>query len=533
MVDYYVNRLKRGADNHSTLPTLAGDLANFQPTIVNYLKVVTKTKIPDALKPFRAFLTVESSVLEPSFKQIATGGLFVACRDNVEQTESRLTRMVFRSPGDTGGLDYWQLAEHLAWVKLVRLCIVCQIIESLDWAVIWNTVDGDAGWWLVDQIERLTQGILQHNLFQEMEMLQALPQTFLADMGIDRVLPRRKVLEQLVKTAGTWRDGCSASAACTVEDIGIRFPWTFAPIELQSSPNGIDSPKQSADGGTTTTVVLPQLYARKAATRRLQIVKDSWSSRRERLIESHIITRQKEFKFALIAGSLAHGGQHWPHETHRNGSVFDIDLTYVPDLIKEFGPASLKPSSQLAETGNDILEEPDRPLDAATLTVDPGPRPQEWNFPPSRREHEYLAVCMAFTECIYLSFPSSIIYASRNITGGAKVRLLSRLDIMKERADPIDQEVIDILSQMRELISAINPAPYAGKTLASETKLRYGHRNHWHISYNPNGLGDEDKIPSKYPDLAQRIESTINGMQIMDIPGKLWKLDTDSQVSLP
>lgn len=524
LVSHYVGRLKK-AGNHSTESALRDDLARFQPAALAYLKVTPTPAVPPALKLFSTFVFFDSVKPVPSIKDVAAGGLLKAWVKTIDKTELTLTRQAFRGPSDRRGINWFERAEFLAWVKVVRLCIVCRSVEAMDPRLVWDKVDGDAGWWLSEHVADMIAVLVKQPLFLEIEELQVLRDSILRSLGIDRSLPTRASLDLLVQAAKTWRDGCGAVSSCTVSDLGTRTPWPFDRIDARLS---------ASPGAVAIAGDLPQFHARPAATDRVNLVQDLWLWRRERLLTQRVLTRPDQFRFILVAGSLAHGGRHPPHETHRNGCMFDIDLTTIPDLVKEFGPADFhSPDPPLSVDEEEILLEPDVPADDESLSAPADatlPRTEEWNFPSHKQEREFLAACVAFTECIYLSFPSSVIYASRLITDSAKVKLTRRLEMLRDQTPPEQSDALQLITQIKDVVSRINPAPYDRMPAEKQTLVRRGHRNHWHVSYDADALGDENGVPSSRPDRAQQIASILSTGQLELLARMLWELDPDSDV---
>jgi len=517
----YGDRLKKkGISPHSTRPVLEEDLSGWDASIAAYVQA--DQKLPAPLKDFRVLLTFSKVSFDPDFPAVAQGPLLRAWAEAISKAETKLTGSVFKSPGDPIPMDWWRVNEALAWTRLVRVCIACAMTKALDFEALWRTVDGDAGWWLSEKIGDRVSVLTSLALFREVESLRTSRTSFLGEgLGLASELPEHVGMEAIPRSAKAWQD-LRNSASLPVSALGVVRPWHFEPISL--------------DGPTVHGEAVPvQMFARAAATERARRINSLWGERREALIKEGRITRADQFRFVVTAGSLEYGGNHPPHQTHRNGCCFDLDLTFMPDLLKEFGPVPWHPMDtvEIGESGSGEELEPDG-SDTLAATPDPSKRPQEWNFPTSNREKEFMAVAMAFTECIYLTFPFSIIYASGLVTKGAKSRLLSRLDLLEEATDLADFRGRRLIAGLRERVEAIIPDPYRKKSEKDETSIRTAHRNHWHVTYDPDSLGDEAGGPtSENPTLAEKSDRLLQEMDALGIAPDLLAVRLEDDVDIP
>jgi hypothetical protein len=492
---------------HGVLDALREDLPRQEAAVRAALDV--RFREPAALKPFeplRAFFSYQRIAFDPALPSVGGGRIFGAWTKSLEAAEKALAGPLLQAP--SGGADLWRIQEALAWTRLVRLSFAVAMEIALDHEAVWSLVDGDAGWWLSQDRERRIAALVSLPLFQELEALRAAG-GFLDALGLLRVIPSAGDLQRLVPAAAAWRRACSEEP-CAVHHLGTLHPWTFPRM-----PSPQLAPSAQA----------PQFFARPPAQARLRLLKDLWEERRRLLVRDGVVTHASEFEFAVSAGSLAHGGKHPPHQEHRNGAQFDVFLKSLPALEKRDTGALIAIPSHPSEMSSDDESDMPEPDGADLEDAEPPPvqRPVEWRFRADRRERERTEVALAFTECVYLTFPFSVIYASAFVTQFARARLLDRLDRLGASADPAGP-LRDAVARIRERVAAAIPDPYRGQDEDRQRAIREGHKDHWHLSYDPHALGPEPPAACRDPARARRDADALDAMRRLGVPAALWAL---------
>lgn len=232
------------------------------------------------------------------------------------------------------------IEEYHAWIQIVRLSIVCSFPNLVNYKRFGDEVDGDAGWFLSEKVKHMANTLLKSEYFIALENAQLSSDSLLHSFGLLNTLdlPSKKKFHHQIMSATTWQS--RHKQAGSVKYIGLKFPFKLAKLPFGESPVN---------------------YGRVETNKRIWIIKDVWDYVRDGLVRAKKITDKKDFNFAFIAGSLQYGGKHHPHQTHRNGANFDLDLGYLPELYQEFGPASIKPPDYASspEHDADVLLEPD------------------------------------------------------------------------------------------------------------------------------------------------------------------------------
>ncbi|NKE72897.1 hypothetical protein [Candidatus Manganitrophus noduliformans] len=453
---------KKSRPYHDTERTLLTSMDNMEAMITTYLEV---KPVEPVLVGMTIFPTLSGSVgrRKPTFKSSAVGDFYVQVAPLVQRVETDLAPEAFP-------VDDWQqflpkFEEHMAWVKIVRLCIVITMVNALDYKSIWGKKDGDAGWSLSERAKDCAAFILKLEAYNEISIHLLNEDTFLEDLGLrNSVQTYIQAIESLIREVNIWQNWCKLKV-CSVGELGETYPWEFKPI-----------PRDLFSAGDLVSAPFPvEMYARDGAIIKAAKVKKLWDN----LIERGVVSN--DFQFCITAGTLKHGGAHPPHIEHRNGSMFDFDLKNLPNLVGREGPATL-----VVTMGQHVEEEPIGVV--LELEYSLGDRLFDWDFPPHKRYEEFYNVAKKFTKCIYLTFPTSVLYASEKITVQAKKELLIRIDELL--ATTIDKANIADLSAIREAIKKINPTPWKGKPKEKQDKMRLQHRHHWHVNYSPDTFGE-------------------------------------------
>jgi hypothetical protein len=249
----------------------------------------------------------------------------------------------------------------------------------------------------------------------------------------------------------------------------------------------------------------------------------------------------RRYSFVLVAAALKHGGKHPPHDGHRTGSEVDLDLTCLPDLVDHTKFPQSFISLLTGET--EILDEFVIPMDEYRIFEPVGAVTDDWVFPqtqkewsdtmkrfrecgyPSTPDTEYIwiwnRIARMFTQCIYLSFPETTIFASHNISGEAREQLIQRStdlrDLEIDKQNP-NTTRIQVLQKIHTLLQRIPPIAWQYLDEKKATKTRSDHRHHWHVSYNPTHLGDEGSYQGDAKIYSEKNETIKMMLQL-----ELWK----------
>lgn len=396
------------------------------------------------------------------------------------------------------------------WHQIVRTLEAMQILLALDPRLYWKKIDGDAALALVDIRSRAVEALP----VLDIEWVR----THEPD-AVELVRRVRRQLAEAVRQDGEWRGG--APTARSVIELGEEYPFPFDRI-----PN---------------SGVGPQYHARRAAIARLNTLRRYWSDVVEDWLARGIIPKalntrtkqkgktnvEKMYAVRVTAGTLKMGGFHPPHQSHHDGSMFDVWPTAV-GALPIFVKKGLPPSAFGVEYDPDELK-----LDSVeNLTTTSGAGPlspgnlgvklEDWFFPtPEEYEKAYgyeaprdavklwTRIATAFSQCIFLTFPSSTILAS-TIPLAAWETLRARVAEMLTSAADEDRRILGLIL---ERLNFIRPLTWINDPEPKREKIRFGHRHHWHINYGPGLLGREGNVPSGQQAAADDIEEVISNLE--------------------
>jgi hypothetical protein len=117
-----------------------------------------------------------------------------------------------------------------------------------------------------------------------------------------------------------------------------------------------------------------------------------------------------------------------------------------------------------------------------------------------------------FTQCIMLTFPTFIIFASETYVERARKGLSDKIKELQEEYTKIrDETLVEELDVLHELVSPRQSGQRGAKTgIGYQSKS--DHNDHWHVNYDPDGLGDEKayvNVKSQNPKLHEKIENAF------------------------
>lgn len=403
--------------------------------------------------------------------------------------------------------------ELFVWHKTVRLCIATVVISSIPYREIWGAlppdpenyrwrkafkdgVHGDAGYYLSEKVATMAEKLLQSPTFVQVKGSVNAYERIAGYVTFSQTqmmqFPVEKKLHGTYKGARNWIDGCKLNK-CTVGDLGVTYPWTFHPINgllFGSDPKPDPFPDH--------------MYARLAAEDRAVKVSRYWNFARGELIRAKVITRPSDFQFVITAGTLRHGGTHPPHLTHRDGSMFDMDLTDLPVMASPF---STDEEPRFSTKRRVPMEVPEYESDDSVLVGSPMAE-ELLEFAPIEEQIRYIRVARKFTQCIYLTFPGSVIYGARSILEKARDELIAR--VRKLMDSTVDENRLKKLDDVQKML--------LNKELVLRPIIKADHRDHWHVNYNPHLLGDEVgdngvTIKSIKTEQAESIKTVIKALE--------------------
>jgi len=487
--------------NHTLVKILESDLTIAEDVFTSYLD------IPSPGDPRMRFNRGELPIIESTFTWSARDSDTLSrLAPLIEEAERKLT-----SPRFVSFLSEWgepaEQAEYFDWVRTVRVCLLVSVVSALDYETVWRTLDGDAGWWLSQRAMALAAWLRVEPAWQStLDLLEPAASPWRELALHSSALEHLKSLGHVQVAAARWRS--LPSSAGLVKHLGVRVPADF--FAMPSSP--------FARGG-------PACFARTKVWHRLALIRQFWEYSR-----SQMKANAGRLEFAFVAASLHHGGRHPPHAEHRDGAEVDVDLACLPDLVDHTN-ATVRID---IESGDyEILDGYDEPAAPGEefLKV-----PGDWTFPTNEDEWRPMArkfegcgypnvprtsdvelwnrAARKFTQCIYLTFPGSIIYASQGIAIDARDSLSQRAATLLQREAArgnAGAAHVEVLRIVVALLEGIRPVVWLNKPDEIAAKIRYGHRNHWHVNFNPDRLGDEGAFASDHR-LDRLIDEAITGL---------------------
>lgn len=487
-----------GGTYHATQVLARSELGHFEETIAGYLDVRTSEPIAYG-RTIVQFVHTPPIRMAPRFRDIRVPPLFKLLGPDIDKAEEQLTQQDFTAAGPSF-IDLDLFAQAMAWRRVVRLALVVSLFRALDYQRMWKELDGDAGWWLSSRAESLAAFIMRSTAFRHFVRDVAEADTFLEEMGLRPMIHGILSLANVAKEAAEWRSWCERKG-CTVDEIGNYHPWTFQPID----------PSLHTLPGAQPLVAAPHMHARRSAEARAIQVRMMWNEVREKLLAQGAISDPNWFRFVVVAGSLRHGGAHPPHKTHRDGSMFDMDLTFLPDVAGPLAAAD----GPVAALSSPPQQRPEDDVDPATEEeVDIPQAPVGFEMPqaaPLRRadtvliakRSEWNLVAERFTQCVLLTLPGSIIFAAAGILDRARTQLLERLDpVIRDAAEGNEPSRLTELEILRRLIAN------------ARFILKPDHAGHWHVNYNPHALGDEsDLVRTGQPKVAEDVAMALVALE--------------------
>ncbi|HWO20383.1 MAG TPA: hypothetical protein VNO30_16555 [Kofleriaceae bacterium] len=303
-------------------------------------------------------------------------------------------------------------------------------------------------------------------------------------------------------------------------------PGGTTPVEPRDDPPPAEDESSEHETGATTgeekeSEGPDHMHARPEAVERIQLVIRLWNQYRGLL-------QLPGFEHEITAGSLLYGGAHPPHQTHRNGAMFDTVLrgigvavcerhlvleTSDDELeVEESAPPILPPiKGQIEQLQRELywLQEPDSESSGFSMwSSDTKPLEEsclEYHFPPSlvARPHQHEAIMyqelgVRYTQCVLLSFPSQVLFASWKMLRDAKLGLMDAVAKQSEstRVEEARKALAWIKKELGSRPPQVKPVRLKDDNYAegSHENLfpRADHANHWHVSYDAAELEKEN-----------------------------------------
>jgi hypothetical protein len=463
---YITDFRNRPGNTHAAKDLASREMMGFEDAISNYLAAGVMESVGMLGIVGRAAAKIERDLIE-------------SCRPSPFLISEKQQRAVL--------FDSWQ--------AFIRILVAMRVVISLAPRHLWKKVDGDAALFIAD---RQTTAWLDLLPIAE-QMLQA----FIAEASEPNMsaLAEREFdgFRKLPKEIQGWLQG--AQSARSAGELGSEYPFDFCPIP----------PKYIGRASTDTSAQPSHMYARKATLSRLDSLSMYWEAVRAHWVNSspRILTNATQFQMMVTAGTLHRGGAHPPHKTHRDGSMLDLDLTAPGkreslQLVRRDLPRLGLVSA--SEDESDIEEDADGPIAGARnirwgMVNEEG---SDWVLPSGPDLAMRTLAVQTFTECILLTYPSSVLLASDGIRRQAWENVISRAWQLRSNADKNDRSLLE-----RILVLLSNKAVMIH--LSEED--RKTHATHWHVNYNPQWLGAEGRIPSLNQKKADEITAVMKATE--------------------
>jgi hypothetical protein len=452
----------------------------------------------------------------PDLGELTRGTIFARWAPTVDAFERRLTPRVPELAFISDRMMEDSAQDLVGWLQLVRLGGAVAMVRAVAFRRVWGAVEGlpkkaefrdglygTLGYELAERAMELSAAVAEHPLFEwlrdRVEDFPWMPRyvTF-SGMGSGAQYPIGREIDAVPASSTMWRFHCEREG-CTQQEKGLVWPFEFTPLT------------EEEHGDRSLAGTKPDhMYARPAATTRVLQVRESW-----RFVHGLMQLPDDVLHFKINAGSLRRGGAHPPHRTHRNGAMFDLDLT-VPakesiDPVCTVWVGISEPviragNERVDDEGRELTEEERKRLVTEGLFPLMEPVPNEdpktvtkscltdFLYAPARRVagKKPEVVVRRFTQCMLLSFPSEVLFASWAVLRDAWNDLFARVRLPAAPDDPplddAGKAALDVLTRFFD-----QPAPAAKPVRNSFRVLfpRDDHDDHWHVSYNPDDVEDD------------------------------------------
>jgi hypothetical protein len=455
-----------------------------------------------------------------SLSELTSGNLFARGAKEVDTLERKLSPQVPELALLSEATTEEAAQDLVAWLQLVRLALATSITRAVPYSRVWGEVVGigkDAvaskgiygtlGYWLSEHVPELAEIVVRHPTYESLRDAAPLYPwmagyvTFAGDPR-GQQYPIGRQLAAVTSESIAWRDHC-VRVGCTAWEKGQLWPFGFAALTADEH------------GDETLAGRMPDhMHARPTATERVLQVREHW-----RFVHDLMKLPDDTLNFKINAGSLRYGGAHPPHRTHRNGAMFDLDLT-VPTLRAldpictqpmkiETGPVTIRrgedPEPTIGERFKQLLK------DSIFSRLEPVPNEDpttvfefcatDFRYANERRVagKKPEVIARRFTQCMLLTLPSEVLFASWKVLREAWNDLLTTVNtLVAKNEESLGDDGRSALKQLQEWLGA--PAP---ETKPSKAHFRFilyprdDHDDHWHASWDPEDLDGDSKTRRK------------------------------------
>lgn len=448
----------------------------------------------------------------PRLEDLERGTVFARWPKQVDAFEQAL------SPGVTA---FAFLSERLAedtaqdlvgWLQLVRLGAAVAVVRAVAFRRVWGPVPGlsekaefrdglygTLGYTLAERAAELAAGVAEHPLFESLREREpyypwmARYVTFSGDpQGVQYPIGRE--IGAVAAESTAWRLHCHREG-CTQQDKGLVWPFEFTPLTGEEHGDRSLAGKQP-----------DHMYARPAATLRVLQARHNW-----RFVHRLMKLPDDTLQFKVNAASLRWGGAHPPHRTHRDGAMFDLDLTVPgnesldPVCMRKAAVIFGEPVIEGQPREESILVQMKRLLASIFTLMEPTPDEDptdvlefcasDFLYAKERRVagQKPEVIARRYTQCMLLTFPSQVLFASWVVLRDAWNGLFDRVNELVAANDrALGDEGKAALAKLRSFFDTPAPGPKPSKSHFKRLLYpRDDHDDHWHVSYNPDDLEDD------------------------------------------
>jgi hypothetical protein len=453
----------------------------------------------------------------PNLGELTRGTMFAGWAATIDRFEDRLTPRVPELAFMSERLAEDAAQDLVGWLQLVRVGAAVAAVRAIAFRRVWGPLDGlpkkaefrgglygTLGYELAERVMELSAAVAEHPLFEWLRDREAdypwmARYVTFSDTARGAQYAMRRQIEAVATSSTAWRFHCEREG-CTQQEKGLVWPFEFTPLtEEEHGDHSL--------AGTTPD----HMYARPPATTRVLQVRESW-----RFVHGLMKLPDDVLPFKINAGSLRRGGAHPPHRTHRNGAMFDLDLT-VPakESLDPVCTLWIGASEPVIRSDRERLEEEEaraQTEEERTRLVVEGlfplmePVPHEdpktvtmscvtdFLYAPERRVagKKPEVVVRRFTQCMLLSLPSEVLFASWAVLRDSWNGLFARVRVPPAADDPpLDDAGKAALAMLQGFFDQPAPAAKPGRNSFRVLFPRDDHDNHWHVSYNPDDIEDD------------------------------------------
>jgi len=468
------------------------------------------------------------AVMLPGLAEAVSGTIYFRSSQVVDAAEDALVRQFVLPWGTLPGETAAEERSYVLWRMAIRLSLATAFVRSIAYDEVWGPVAnpepgrkillsmgiyGTGGYWLSKLVPRLAVELSLHETFDALRAALRVPETaWLGEyvaLGDDRRAASYDVAMKLLslpREAQAWRNQ-HLERERDVAKRGQLFPFRFPTIPgdlWNRSSKAARPPSPPEDEKEDKLPQGPdQMHARPQATERIKLAIELW--------EQYV--GRAEFKPDLLAhvitaGSLRNGGAHPPHKTHRNGAMFDTTIGIghakaqrgftMADAVEIAGNEGVVTELLMEEMLNKELfplnEPPEEIGDnqrfAGVLLGKPRP---VFRYPKSEVKTNLVGVAVPcqelgtrYTQCLLLTFPSQILFASWEMLSEAKRSLIARiqdcLEVAQDEDPGSDDEKV-----LRYILDRLGPPPSEDFPPNGHDRELFplaDHYNHWHVSYD-------------------------------------------------